>query len=88
MDMQYLVVGLTALLFSYSLEKPNEVPTIKLNVDIHTNDGQHTHKSVELIGGEVLESSEENEGIGKIYELQNYVIIISDINSIFTLDHI
>ena len=68
MAMQYFVVGSTALLLSYCLGKPNEVPTIKLNVDIHTNDGQHTHKSVELVGGEVLQSSEENEGIGKINE--------------------
>ena len=68
MAMQYFVVGSTALLLSYCLGKPNEVPTIKLNVDIHTNDGKHTHKSVELVGGEVLQSSEENEGIGKINE--------------------
>ena len=69
MAMQYLVVGSTALLLSFCLGKPNDVPTIKLNVDIHTNDGQRTHKSVELVGGEVLESSEENKAIGKIYEL-------------------
>ena len=68
MPLQQLVVASVALLASYSLATQKDVPTIKLNVDIHTNDGHHTHKSVELVGGEVLESSEENKSVGKIYK--------------------
>ena len=66
MTLQQLVVASVALIVSYSHATPKDGPTIKLNVDIHTNDGHHTHKSVELVGGEVLKSSEENENVGKI----------------------
>ena len=66
MPLQQLVVATVVLLASFCLATPKDGPIIKLNVDIHTNDGHHTHKSVELVGGEVLESSEENESVGKI----------------------
>ena len=66
MPLQQFVITSVALLTSYCLATTKDVPTIKLNVDIHTNDGHHTHKSVELVGGEVLKSSEENENVGKI----------------------
>ena len=62
--MMQLFIIILLVLSSYCLAKPNGGLIIKIDVDVQSDDGQHGHKSVELVKDEIVDRDEHKDGDG------------------------
>ena len=64
MEMAQLLIIILLVLSSYSLAKPNGGLILKIDVDVQFDDGQHGHKSVEVVEDDVVDREEHEDGDG------------------------